>query len=112
MRRAVARNAELRESSLAADHIAVAVAAAAVVSAAVAAAVASATARRVRCTPRRARVVDGKHQFLSSRAKIARFTVAIVISPSRAIPPSALVLLADRAGSRHDTDYCEPQRLF
>lgn len=106
MRRAVVRSAGRRESSPAVARIAVAVAvAAASVAAAVAAAAVS--ARRVRCTLRRARAVGAKRRCLSSHGKIARFTVAIAISPSRAVL-RAVVLLADRAGSRYDADYCKP----
>jgi hypothetical protein len=107
MPRAVARSAGLPANRQAAGHMAVAV----VVASAAAAVAASATARRVRCTPRPVRAAGVRHKCLSSPAKIVQSTVVIVTSPSRAMVDSALGLLADRAGSRYDTDYCKPQRL-
>src|SRR5579859_7645040 len=104
MRRAAAPSAGRRVSNPAVAHIA------AVVGSAAVAVAASATARRVRCTPRRARAADAKRRCLSSPARTVQSTVAIVISPSP-VAGSVLVLLADRAGNRHDADYCKPQWL-
>jgi len=111
MRQAVARSAgQLVNSPVAAPTAVAAVLVLAVVSVAqvaVPVAASATVARHARCTPRPARVAGGRPRCLSSRAKIAPSIVATAISPSRV--PSVLVLLADRAGSRYDTGYCEPE---
>lgn len=78
----------------------------AVISAVVAVAVVSATARLVLSTPRLVQVAGVRPLCLSSRAKIAPFTVVIVTSPSHA---TSTPVLADRAGKCDVPGYCKPE---